>query len=352
MKKDQMDIEKKKKVTSKDVAKEAGVSQATVSFILNNRKDVSIKEETRQRILEAAKKLDYQINYNAKTMKSKKAFAIGLVSAWIGESNVFHEVVNAAKIKCEQDDTALLICTGAKDPLGMEDYIRYYQQGRIDGLIYVTYINTSEEILDKIYEYKMPFVCVKGPRGYTKAPIIDVDYYSEGYQLGEHLADMGYRKIAFLSDNFNFEQMDYAWQLRYSGVKDAISKYKDTLFIEGKLKKAINDRREESENIEIAIDFLKNNDVDAVIDLASTCNSFLNAAKRLNIKVPEQLGIASYDNNINTLRTDPAITTMKEQYLEEISIAYEILKAQINGESYAKSMLVSPVLEKLHSTEK
>ena len=50
---------RKKRVSSKDVAKEAGVSQATVSYVLNNNKNIKIKPETRQAVLDAVKKLNY-----------------------------------------------------------------------------------------------------------------------------------------------------------------------------------------------------------------------------------------------------------------------------------------------------
>lgn len=347
-----MHEENKIKVTSKDVAREAGTSQATVSYVLNNRTDVIIKEETRQRVLEAARKLNYQVNYTAKMMKSNKAFAIGIASKWMGESNVFHAVINAAKVKCEQDDTALLICSGVQDALGMEDYIRHYQQGRIDGLLFLSYINTPIEELERIRQFNIPFVCVKGPRDYAHAPIVDVDYYSEGYQLGEHLVAQGYRKIAFLADHFEYERMDYAWQLRYSGLKDAIGKCEDALMLNGQLEKVINSNRTEPENIEIAMRFLQSHDVDAVVDLASTCNSFLHAAKRLGIQVPQQLGVAAYDDDIDIFRTDPTITAMKEQFLDEVSVAYEILKAKIDGKPYEKNVSVPPVLKEMQSTQR
>ena len=64
-------MKRKNSVSSKDVAREAGVSQATVSYILNNVQNVKIKPETRQAVLDAVKKLNYHPNQIARGMKLK-----------------------------------------------------------------------------------------------------------------------------------------------------------------------------------------------------------------------------------------------------------------------------------------
>ena len=328
-------IKLKKKVTSIDVAREAGVSQTMVSFVLNNVKDVSIKPETRQKVLEAARKLNYQMNYNARTMRSNKAFAIGLMIDWMSQSTVFQECVSAAKIKCEKDDIALILCTGAKGSENTEDYIRYYNQSRIDGLIYVTYIDIDHGVLDKIKRSGIPFVCIKAPIDYEGTAVIDTDYFHQGYTISKHMAEQGYKKIAFISDNFDYSRMDYGWRQRYDGVKQAIkdSGKNDITFIEGLLPAAISTLRPEKENVDIALDFLKSHDVDAIIDISSTCNTFISAAKLLDIKVPQELGLASYDDNGAAKYSYPSITTMHECYTQEMEYAYDLLQKKINGET-------------------
>lgn len=68
-----------KKVTLKDIAREANVSTATVSYVLNYSEKEKISHETRLRIFEAARKLDYVPNMNAKSLASKKSFLVGIV---------------------------------------------------------------------------------------------------------------------------------------------------------------------------------------------------------------------------------------------------------------------------------
>lgn len=68
-----------KKVTMKDIAAEAGVSVATVSYVLNNKDTEKIKEETREKIFKIAKKLNYVCNLNARSLVMKKSKLIGTI---------------------------------------------------------------------------------------------------------------------------------------------------------------------------------------------------------------------------------------------------------------------------------
>ena len=68
-----------KRVTMKDIAMEAGVSTATVSYVLNYSSKENISHETRMRIFEAANKLKYVPNMNAKSLASKRSYMVGII---------------------------------------------------------------------------------------------------------------------------------------------------------------------------------------------------------------------------------------------------------------------------------
>ena len=69
----------KHKVTIKDVAKVAGVSATTVSYVLNNNENQTISEETKERVLSAAQELRYVPNYAARIMKNSESHCVGVV---------------------------------------------------------------------------------------------------------------------------------------------------------------------------------------------------------------------------------------------------------------------------------
>ena len=68
----------KKNVTAKDIAKLCGVSQATVSYVINNRQNQKISEETRRKVLDAVETLHYYPNASAKSMRTKNCTSIGI----------------------------------------------------------------------------------------------------------------------------------------------------------------------------------------------------------------------------------------------------------------------------------
>ena len=69
-----------RRVRMVDVAKLAGVSQPTVSFVLNDRRDVAVAEATRRRVLEAAAQLNFRPNRAAQALRSNRSYTVGIVT--------------------------------------------------------------------------------------------------------------------------------------------------------------------------------------------------------------------------------------------------------------------------------
>ena len=88
------------KVTLLDIAKYANVSRTTASMVLNN-KDINVSEETRNRVLEAAKELNYIPNSLARSLSTKKSYTIGFVIPDI-ENPFFAEMAKAIEIEAEK----------------------------------------------------------------------------------------------------------------------------------------------------------------------------------------------------------------------------------------------------------
>ena len=96
-----------KRVSSKDVAKEAGVSQATVSYVMNNCQNVKIKPETKELVLNAAKKLNYHPNHIARGMKLNKSMAIGVVTNRNFTNLYFAKVLEGININLSEQNYAI-----------------------------------------------------------------------------------------------------------------------------------------------------------------------------------------------------------------------------------------------------
>ena len=115
-------------VTRKDVAKLAGVSTATVSYVLNN--TCKVTEETRERVLSAIKELDYKPNMIAKSMSTNKSLQLGIVLDNLANP-FFGDIVKGFEIAASEKMYFVNICTGFHN---LDNYFDNFIARRLDGI--------------------------------------------------------------------------------------------------------------------------------------------------------------------------------------------------------------------------
>lgn len=219
-----------KKVSIKDVAKEAGVSPTTVSYILNNNKNVSIMPETRARVLAAAEKLKYVPSQAAKTLGSSRVMGrtqskmIGVVipqtedsadDAYIMLNNPFYSTfLSAVEYEMRRANYHVLV-TGTNRG---QSYIEVVKSRALDGVIIIG-IYPSEDV-EEYRRFNIPTVLVDcyGSEGEDFFSIRTDDRLG-GYLATKHLLEMGHRNIAFVSGEIKEDGVNY---MRYQGYRDAL----------------------------------------------------------------------------------------------------------------------------------
>ena len=154
----------KKRVSSKDVAREAGVSQATVSYVINRVEGVKIKQKTRDAVYAAAKKLNYHTDYIAKSMRLRKTMSIGVVSDKTMISHFFMSALEGVRTALLEHNYFITFCVNQGGEIEEADYIRYYFSGLIDGILFLfTPLSPAQEVF--LLEREIPFVSVNSPNG-------------------------------------------------------------------------------------------------------------------------------------------------------------------------------------------
>ena len=130
--------------TMKDVAREAGVALGTVSKVFNNG---SVGEDYRQRVLEAAERLGYQVNSYARGLKTNRTYAVAVVLPNI--INPFFSVLaqNLCQALTKRGYRMFLSITDF-DPAAEQRYIHMAQQNQVDGIIGLTY-NPDLQVADR-----------------------------------------------------------------------------------------------------------------------------------------------------------------------------------------------------------
>ncbi|MER3543949.1 MAG: LacI family transcriptional regulator [Chloroflexota bacterium] len=191
----------RRRATSREVAEAAGVSRTTVSFVLNNVPGVRISEETRQRVLEAARRLNYHPDAAARRLVSGRTHIIGLVlrqtpqqmaaDAFLPEA--LHGLSQAARRH------GFHVMLEALDP---NDTTRHYstlvRENHADGLVLSGPRSDDAELI-QLYREGFPIV-LQGQLPGSNVPWVDVDNTAAARAAVEYLIGLGHRRIGLITN--------------------------------------------------------------------------------------------------------------------------------------------------------
>ncbi|MDF2963123.1 MAG: hypothetical protein K0S39_4858 [Paenibacillus sp.] len=163
-----------KRVTSFDVAKRAGVSRSVVSAVLNGTQGIGVSEEKRAAVLEAIKELNYQVDAQARGMKTGRSRCL---AAYGNVSNtLFLQVLEGMQEACAGNGYHVLLY--ASGPLSeQKGLLDLYLQRRIDGIVALDRPhNINEEWVELVNQHHLPYVSVEGYPGHDRIPSVLMDY--------------------------------------------------------------------------------------------------------------------------------------------------------------------------------
>lgn len=306
-------------VTRKDVAKLAGVSTATVSYVLNN--TCKVKEETRERVLCAIKELDYKPNMIAKSMSTNKSLQLGIVLDNLANP-FFGDIVKGFEIAASEKMYFVNICTGFHN---LDNYFDNFIARRLDG-IFVAAIPSKFNI-DKLYKLVDQGIKVvtSGNIGadFRKVSAIENDHINAMKTAMEYLYGLGHRDIAYISGL----GADNNYDLRCKGYLDMVQELnlncKDNLLFEGKYPyttdvpdgyKGVKELLSSGKKITAVI---CTNDLMAL--------GAMKALKENGLRVPEDVSVMGFDGISYGEYASPSLTTMSFDKIAFGRKAFELL---------------------------
>lgn len=182
-------------VSSKDVAKIANVSQATVSRVLNNK---NVSNSTKKRVLKAIKELGYQPNEIARSLVMKETKTIALVSGSL--TNAFF-VESANTIINTLREFGYQTMVFFEGEIKLEEIFNTIKRHRIDGILFSS-IQLDAPVIKEIQQSGIPHVFyIRKPRSGGNFVVLNNTKAAE--ILTEHLLDLGHRRIAYISGELN-----------------------------------------------------------------------------------------------------------------------------------------------------
>jgi len=205
-----------RRVTMKDVAKRAGVSQPTVSFVLNDRRDVSVADETRARVLQAAKDLNFQPNRAARALRSNKSYTVGVIANRIVSQPYAGQIVLGVQQAVQPAGYVCFVVETSESADAVDAAVQNLVAQGVAGLIYAA--PGPEPIHAATTESDVRTIFVNCWADNVKgAPQILADEYQGGRDAAAATFAAGHRRVAYLGGPAD----DYACKERERGLADA-----------------------------------------------------------------------------------------------------------------------------------
>ena len=184
--------------TMNDVAQRAGVSQTTVSFVINDRSDISISDETKERVWEAVNDLDYRPNAMARNLRSSKSQLIGLISDEITTTEHAVQIVRGAQDAAWEQDKLLLVVDTDGNPKIKNAAVRTMLEHRVESIIYATMYHRSANPPAPLHGVPCVLLdCYAEDRSF---PSVVPDEVQGGRTATEALLAKGRQRIGFLNN--------------------------------------------------------------------------------------------------------------------------------------------------------
>lgn len=211
----------KEKATIRDVAAAAGVSAATVSYVLNGKKKVS--EQTKNAVLDVIRQMEYVPDLNARGLSLKDTKLIGVVvpqtepgSTLMFRNNFYSEILGSIEFHARQNGYHVLI--SATDVT--EDYLDLIRERNLDGVIIIgTYQN---KFLSQLKQLDVPVVLVDSYCKYDWFHAIRIDDEKSSYLATKYVLDAGHRRVALVSGILHENGV---MKKRFSGYQRALADY-------------------------------------------------------------------------------------------------------------------------------
>lgn len=311
----------RKKVGLKDIANRVGVSTTLVSYVLNNRMESRINKGTAEKIRKAAREMNYRPNQIAKSLKNNKTQSIGLIVADI--ANPFSSSI-ARMIEDEAEKNNFTVIFGSADESASkaEGLINVLLSRQVDGFIIAPPVGLEKQ-LRRLQEEGVPFILIDRYFKDFNFPYITIDNYETSFNATKHLLNNGFRNIGFIN-----------YQTSLTHLLERTQGYLDALVDSASQKLIEIDESNLKTAIQRAIDSLLNQKepVDALFFSSSNVAiEGLAYLRRLNIKVPEEMGVICFDETVAYELFQYPVTFIRQPLKKMGRKAVQLLLEDING---------------------
>ncbi|WP_180970080.1 LacI family DNA-binding transcriptional regulator [Deinococcus planocerae] len=321
-----------RRVTHKDVAERAGVSVATVSYVLNGGPR-PVSPETRARVQAVIDELEYYPNDVARSLRRRQSRAVGLLIPSI--TNTFYaEVAHALETSCHREGFVVLLCNSEGEAGREERYVQALRAGRVDGLVVIAHSDPAA-LLRPILQARLPVVLLE--HDVPGVACVAIEEFRGGQVGTEHLLGLGHRRVALLRET----PTSALSRERVGGYRAALSQagidYDPALVVECGATLA--------EGHRVTSGLLALPDPPTAVfahnDLLAL--GACHAVHQAGLRVPQDVSVVGYDDVASAAYLNPPLTTMRFPKAEMGRRAGELILGALRGEELPARTVTLPV---------
>lgn len=320
-------------VTIYDVAREASVSMATVSRVVNG--NPNVKPTTRKKVLEAIDRLGYRPNAVARGLASKKTTTVGVIIPDI--SNVFF-----AELARGIEDIATMykyniILSNSDQNQERELHLINTMLGKqVDGIVFMG-TNITDELAEEFHRSPVPIVLAASLDDMHDTPSVNIDYTQGSYDATMKLVQSGNSRIGYVCGTDTTSGVTMKKLEGYQGaLVDAKIAYDENLVVSG-------DFTYES-GIEAfeKLWALEEKPTAVFVATDEMALGVIHAAQDAGVSIPEQLEVIGFDNSKLATMVRPKLTTVVQPMYDIGAVAMRLLTKLMNKENVEENKVILP----------
>lgn len=325
-----------RRATLRDVAEKAGVTTATVSYILNDKKP--FPDETRQRVMSAIAELGYIPNLSARTLTQRSSKLIGIVvpqtegSRLMFQNDFYSEILGSIEFHARQSGYHIII--SATD--ANESYLRLARERNLDGIIVIGMY--PDEFYQQMKKSQIPIVLVDSYCNDHYYHNIRIDDAYGSYLATRHVLSKGHKNVAFFCGQL---KENGVMKKRLTGYKDALLEYGigfDQRYVfEGKI--------DYTSGIAAAGRLIASR-LPATAVVAAADILAIGAMKGFyekGVRVPDDISVMGFDDLEISQYLTPGLTTVRQEISQKGEKAVKLLIDNINEPNLTKQEQILPV---------
>jgi DNA-binding LacI/PurR family transcriptional regulator len=324
------------RATIKDIARVLSISPSTVSRALRDHPDIS--KETKEKVLNIAKELDYFPDSLAQGLKSRRTNTIGIIVPEI-KHHFFSSAISGIEDVTYNSGFTILVWQSNESVEREKVNLKALVSNRIAGLLVsISQTTTDLSHFDILKKRGIPVVFFDRTIENIQESKVIVDDFKGAYDAATHLIDRGYKRIAHIAGPENISIS----KNRFLGYKAALADnnipFNDELVIDGGF------RQIDGSNAAQQLLSMENRpDAIFAINDPVAIGAF-SKIKEMKISIPDEIALVGFSNNPVSSLIDPALTTVEQPSHEIGKVAAELLLEKINHDS-KKDVVVEKILK-------